>query len=47
MLITYVLNPPDLPAVVTVIAMMGKFFVTAAFSIAYVYTTEIYPTDIR
>ncbi|KAM4544124.1 solute carrier family 22 member 13-like [Fundulus diaphanus] len=39
--------PKDLPVVVTVIAMTGKFAATAAFSTAYVYTAELYPTDIR
>ncbi|XP_015248626.1 PREDICTED: solute carrier family 22 member 13-like [Cyprinodon variegatus] len=39
--------PRNLPAVVTVIAMVGKFAATAAFSTAYVYTAELYPTNIR
>uniref|UniRef100_A0A3P9QBS3 Solute carrier family 22 member 13b n=1 Tax=Poecilia reticulata TaxID=8081 RepID=A0A3P9QBS3_POERE len=39
--------PRALPWLVTVIAMMGKFSATAAFSTAYVYTAELYPTDIR
>uniref|UniRef100_A0A3B3Y2M5 Major facilitator superfamily (MFS) profile domain-containing protein n=1 Tax=Poecilia mexicana TaxID=48701 RepID=A0A3B3Y2M5_9TELE len=30
-----------------IIAMMGKFSATAAFTTAYVYTAELYPTDIR
>uniref|UniRef100_A0A3B5QJD9 Solute carrier family 22 member 13b n=1 Tax=Xiphophorus maculatus TaxID=8083 RepID=A0A3B5QJD9_XIPMA len=39
--------PRALPVVVTVIAMMGKFSAAAAFSTVYVYTAELYPTDIR
>uniref|UniRef100_A0A3Q2QQE6 Solute carrier family 22 member 13-like n=1 Tax=Fundulus heteroclitus TaxID=8078 RepID=A0A3Q2QQE6_FUNHE len=39
--------PKDLPVLVTGIAMTGKFAATAAFSTAYVYTSELYPTDIR
>ncbi|XP_012735594.2 solute carrier family 22 member 13 [Fundulus heteroclitus] len=39
--------PKDLPVVVTGIAMTGKFAAAAAFSTAYVYTSELYPTDIR
>uniref|UniRef100_A0A3B3UQJ8 Solute carrier family 22 member 13b n=1 Tax=Poecilia latipinna TaxID=48699 RepID=A0A3B3UQJ8_9TELE len=37
----------DLPVVVTVIAMLGKFAATAACSTAHVYTAELYPTDLR
>uniref|UniRef100_A0A3B3Y2F6 Major facilitator superfamily (MFS) profile domain-containing protein n=1 Tax=Poecilia mexicana TaxID=48701 RepID=A0A3B3Y2F6_9TELE len=32
---------------ISFIAMMGKFSATAAFTTAYVYTAELYPTDIR
>ncbi|XP_016528623.1 solute carrier family 22 member 13-like [Poecilia formosa] len=39
--------PKDLPVVVTVIAMLGKFAATAACSTAHVYTAELYPTDLR
>ncbi|KAK5602754.1 hypothetical protein CRENBAI_001229 [Crenichthys baileyi] len=39
--------PKDLPAVVTIIAMLGKFAATAACSTAHVYTAELYPTDLR
>ncbi|CAB1440294.1 unnamed protein product [Pleuronectes platessa] len=37
----------DLPQVVTAIAVLGKFAVTASFSIVYVYTAELYPTVVR
>lgn len=39
--------PPDLPTVVTVLAVVGKFASSAAFSISYVYTAELLPTIIR
>lgn len=39
--------PSDLPIVKTVIAVLGKFSATASFSIVYVYTAELYPTNIR
>nr|XP_046228100.1 solute carrier family 22 member 13b [Scatophagus argus] len=39
--------PKDLPVVITVIAVVGKFAATASFSIVYVYTAELYPTAIR
>ncbi|XP_056869383.1 solute carrier family 22 member 13-like [Takifugu flavidus] len=39
--------PKDLPLVVTVIAVLGKYFVSASFSTAYVYTPELYPTTLR
>ncbi|XP_033495057.2 solute carrier family 22 member 13-like [Epinephelus lanceolatus] len=39
--------PEDLPVVVTVIAVLGKFAATASFAIIYVYTAELYPTTLR
>ncbi|XP_034562540.1 solute carrier family 22 member 13-like [Notolabrus celidotus] len=39
--------PNDLPVVVTVIALLGKFSATASFSTAYIYTAELYPTVLR
>ncbi|XP_051796339.1 solute carrier family 22 member 13-like [Acanthochromis polyacanthus] len=39
--------PKDLPVVVTVIAVVGKFAATASFSTAYVYAAELYPTVLR
>ncbi|CAJ1082094.1 LOW QUALITY PROTEIN: solute carrier family 22 member 13-like [Xyrichtys novacula] len=39
--------PKDLPEVVTVIAVLGKFSATASFSVVYVYTAELYPTILR
>lgn len=37
----------DLPLVVTVIAVLGKYSVSASFSTTYVYTPELYPTTLR
>ncbi|XP_059183085.1 solute carrier family 22 member 13-like [Centropristis striata] len=39
--------PNDLPVVVTAIAVLGKFAANASFSVAYVYTAELYPTILR
>ncbi|KAG8439198.1 hypothetical protein GDO86_005424 [Hymenochirus boettgeri] len=39
--------PSDLYTLSNVLVIMGKFCVTAAFSMAYVYTAELYPTVIR
>ncbi|XP_068604106.1 solute carrier family 22 member 13-like [Brachionichthys hirsutus] len=39
--------PKVLPVVITIIAVLGNFGATAAFSIAYVYSAELYPTVVR
>ncbi|XP_035980751.1 solute carrier family 22 member 13-like [Fundulus heteroclitus] len=39
--------PKDLPVVITVIAVLGKFAATASFATVYVYTAELYPTVLR
>ncbi|XP_066534116.1 solute carrier family 22 member 13b isoform X2 [Hoplias malabaricus] len=39
--------PSEFPVAVTVIAVIGKFSLAASFSIAYVYTAELYPTVVR
>ncbi|XP_073507308.1 solute carrier family 22 member 4-like [Phyllobates terribilis] len=41
------LVPQNLHILSTFMVMVGKFGVTAAFSMAYVYTAELYPTVIR
>ncbi|XP_063784263.1 solute carrier family 22 member 4-like [Pseudophryne corroboree] len=41
------LVPADLHILSTFLVMVGKLGVTAAFSMAYVYTAELYPTVIR
>lgn len=37
----------DLPLVVTIIAVLGKYSVSIAFGTAYIYTPELYPTTLR
>nr|XP_019946246.1 PREDICTED: solute carrier family 22 member 13-like [Paralichthys olivaceus] len=39
--------PEGQPNVVTGLAMLGKFGITASFAVIYVYTAEIFPTVIR
>ncbi|KAL4629416.1 organic cation transporter protein-like [Arapaima gigas] len=39
--------PADMPNVVTALAMLGKFGITASFAIIYVYSAEIFPTVLR
>ncbi|XP_045141095.1 solute carrier family 22 member 5 [Echinops telfairi] len=41
------LVPPDLHYLTTVLVMVGKFGITSAFSMVYVYTAELYPTVVR
>uniref|UniRef100_A0A8C5QEF7 Major facilitator superfamily (MFS) profile domain-containing protein n=1 Tax=Leptobrachium leishanense TaxID=445787 RepID=A0A8C5QEF7_9ANUR len=41
------LVPLDLHIVSTVLVMVGKFGITAAFNMVFVYTAELYPTVIR
>nr|XP_045008056.1 solute carrier family 22 member 5 isoform X2 [Jaculus jaculus]XP_045008057.1 solute carrier family 22 member 5 isoform X2 [Jaculus jaculus] len=41
------LVPQDLYYLATVLVMVGKFGVTSAFSMVYVYTAELYPTVVR
>ncbi|CAH6777537.1 Slc22a13 [Phodopus roborovskii] len=42
------LRPPlGLPTVVTVLAVVGKFASSSAFTTSYVYTAELFPTIIR
>ncbi|KAM9340288.1 solute carrier family 22 member 13 [Symphorus nematophorus] len=39
--------PADHSNVLTVLAMVGKFGITASFAVIYVYTAEIFPTVLR
>ncbi|XP_056440287.1 solute carrier family 22 member 13-like [Gadus chalcogrammus] len=39
--------PKDLPVVVTVIAVLGKYAATSSFTMLYVFTAELYPTILR
>ncbi|OCT73833.1 solute carrier family 22 member 13 [Xenopus laevis] len=38
--------PKNLPIVVTVLAVIGKFSIASSFSICYIYTAEVFPTII-
>ena len=39
--------PLELSVIKTVLAMIGKFGITASLSIIYVYSAEVFPTVIR
>lgn len=39
--------PQDQPSVLTGLAMVGKFGISASFAVIYVYTAEIFPTVVR
>ncbi|KAJ1069505.1 hypothetical protein K5549_020501, partial [Capra hircus] len=45
--IIFIPLPPDLPVVVTVLALVGKFALAAGFTIFYVDSAELLPTVIR
>ncbi|XP_055457642.1 solute carrier family 22 member 13 [Psammomys obesus] len=45
--IVVIFIPGDLSVVVTVLAVVGKFASSAAFTTTYVYTAELFPTIIR
>nr|XP_006986796.2 solute carrier family 22 member 13 [Peromyscus maniculatus bairdii] len=47
MCIVIIFIPAGLPTVVTVLAVVGKFASSAAFTTSYVYTAELFPTIIR
>ncbi|XP_029444244.1 solute carrier family 22 member 13-like isoform X1 [Rhinatrema bivittatum] len=39
--------PKDLPVLITVLAVIGKFSIASSFSISYVYAAELFPTVVR
>nr|XP_034985723.1 solute carrier family 22 member 13-like [Zootoca vivipara] len=39
--------PKDLPILVTVFAIMGKFIMSGSLSISYMYSAELFPTIVR
>ncbi|KAG8443524.1 hypothetical protein GDO86_012069 [Hymenochirus boettgeri] len=39
--------PKNLPIVITVLAVIGKFAIASSFSICYIYAAEVFPTIIR
>ncbi|XP_053157192.1 solute carrier family 22 member 4 [Hemicordylus capensis] len=41
------LVPPNLHVLSVILVMLGKFGITSAFSMLYVYTAELYPTIVR
>uniref|UniRef100_UPI00398F1D4D organic cation/carnitine transporter 2-like n=1 Tax=Pristiophorus japonicus TaxID=55135 RepID=UPI00398F1D4D len=41
------LVPSNLSILTTMLVMVGKFVITSAFSMVYVYTAELYPTVVR
>lgn len=43
----HVRHPSDLPVVITAIAIVGKFSMSASFTNVYVYASELYPTNLR
>lgn len=45
--LTFLSSLPDLSVIKTVLAMIGKFGITASLSIIYVYSAEVFPTVIR
>ncbi|XP_012506951.1 PREDICTED: solute carrier family 22 member 13-like [Propithecus coquereli] len=47
MCITIVFIPADLPVVVTMLAVVGRIATAATFTIAYVYSAELFPTVVR
>ncbi|XP_037382471.1 solute carrier family 22 member 13 [Talpa occidentalis] len=47
MCIIIIFIPADLPVVVTVLAVVGKFATSAGFTITYVYSVELFPTVLR
>ena len=46
-IISFFSTLPDIDDGVTAFALIGKMFVTAAFNVTYVYTAELYPTEVR
>ncbi|XP_003930946.3 solute carrier family 22 member 13 isoform X1 [Saimiri boliviensis] len=47
MCIIIIFIPADLPVVVTVLAVVGKMATSAAFTVSYVYSAELFPTVLR
>ncbi|MEE6467387.1 hypothetical protein FKM82_007223 [Ascaphus truei] len=39
--------PKELPVVITVLAVTGKFSIASSFSVCYIYAAELFPTVIR
>lgn len=43
----FIFSPPELYVLSVGLVMLGKFGITAAFSMLYVYNVELYPTQVR
>lgn len=43
----FIFSPPELNVLSVGLVMLGKFGITAAFSMLYVYNVELYPTLVR
>lgn len=43
----FLFSPPDFNVLSVGLVMLGKFGITAAFSMLYVYNVELYPTLVR
>lgn len=41
----YIISEPGFPRLV--VAMVGKFCITASFGLIYVYSVEVFPTPLR
>ena len=39
--------PPNLPAVTSVLSCLGKLGTSAAFALIYLYSAEMFPTEVR
>lgn len=46
-LLDFIFSSPDLNVLSVGLVMLGKFGITAAFSMLYVYNVELYPTLVR